>query len=96
MYNLRLFFQAGKKPNGTYMSENENVLNATLRNLSCHTDQELLRLRDEAQRFATLCEETIQERIADDDEKPVTPMVPTRTERLLESGYLAYAMEEGY
>ena len=57
MYNLRLFFQAGKKPNGTYMSENENVLNATLRNLSCHTDQELLRLRDEAQRFATLCEE---------------------------------------
>ncbi len=72
MYKLRMFFQTGRKPNGSYMGETENVRNATERNLSCCTDAELLALRDEAREFATLCEATVLER----DESVYS--VPTR------------------
>lgn len=62
LYNLRAFFAVGRKPNGCYMGENEDMINATLRNLSCCTEAELLSLRDAARRFATMCEEEVTER----------------------------------
>ena len=47
LYMLRDFFRTGRNVKGGYMGENEDMLNATQRNLSLLTDAELLALRDE-------------------------------------------------
>lgn len=62
LYSLRDFFQTGRKVNGSYMGENEDVLNATYRNLSCLTDVEILSLRESARNFIDICNEVLTER----------------------------------
>lgn len=56
LHNLRAFFQPGKKANGSYMGENECPLNASYRNLSCLSDDELIALKQSALQFAEMCQ----------------------------------------
>lgn len=62
LYMLRDFFKTGRKASGAYMGDNECVLNATQRNLSTQTNDELLALRDSALLFIAECDATFQER----------------------------------
>lgn len=62
LYQLRDFFKPGRKPGGTYMGENEDMVNATWRNLSTLSETELLSLRDAARQFADMCEEECHSR----------------------------------
>ena len=66
MFNLRLFFQYGRKPYGSFMSEHENVQNAVARNLSTYPDPEIIQLREEARAFIAACDETLSGRDMDD------------------------------
>ncbi|MGE3840080.1 MAG: hypothetical protein AB7I50_00690 [Vicinamibacterales bacterium] len=66
LYMLRDFFKTGRNAHGGYMGENEDILNATQRNLSLQTDDELLALRDSALLMVAQCELTHQERRIDD------------------------------
>lgn len=67
LYMLRDFFATGRKPNGCVMGENENLLNATQRNLSCLTDDELAALRDSAKLLIGEIDATLRGRWAEDD-----------------------------
>lgn len=67
LYMLRDFFMTGRKSNGGYMGENEDMLNATQRNLSLLSDDELLALRDSASILISEVEQTYQERRIDDE-----------------------------
>lgn len=65
LYMLRDFFVTGRKANGGYMGANEDILNATQRNLSLMSDAELVALRDSALLMVAQCELTHQEREMD-------------------------------
>jgi hypothetical protein len=76
LYMLRDFFKAGRNHHGGYMGEHEDLINATERNLSLYTDEELLALRDSARLFMDYCERTRAERDMDapeDDDPDDTP-----------------------
>lgn len=68
LYLLRTFFQTGRNHHGGYMGEHEDMVNATERNLSLHTDDELIALRESARLFGEYCDKELHARIADDAE----------------------------
>lgn len=51
LYSLLQFFKLGRHENGSYLSENESMENATERNLSVLSEQELLSLRSGAEKL---------------------------------------------
>lgn len=63
LYLLREFFKAGRKANGGYMGGNENMENATERNLSLCSEAELLALRDSAYMLRDYIESELSMRI---------------------------------
>lgn len=54
LHNLRALFREERDKHGTYMGDNENAYNATERRVSCRTDQEILDLINEAEKFIEL------------------------------------------
>ena len=62
---LRDFFKTGRNHHGGYMGEHEDMQNATERNLSLQTHDELIALRDSARLFIEYCEEELHARIVE-------------------------------
>ena len=92
LYLLRDFFKSGRKPNGGFMGENEDMNNATQRNLSLCSDAELLELRDSAALFIKEVEAAYQERQIDDERE-----AEDESERLLaEHDASLYPRERGW
>lgn len=65
LYLLRDFFKVGRNHHGGYMGENEDMLNATQRNLSLYSDAEIHNLKASAYLFISECNDTLNERIID-------------------------------
>lgn len=67
LFNVAVFFRPGRDVHGSFFSENESVLNAVERKLSCHTDAELEQLHAGARHFIDLVEQTHRGRLMDPD-----------------------------
>jgi hypothetical protein len=84
MHLLRQFFQTGRKPNGSYMGETENVVNAVERNLSCLRDDEIIALRAQAFEFVAYCTDTLKGR---EVVEPRPPNATLKMELKADSGF---------
>lgn len=66
--NLQKFFKLGRNQHGGVMMAGEDLVNATERNLSLHTDEELLDLAIAAESFLELVKGAYLERHCEDDD----------------------------